>query len=57
MHELSRVGGMGLAVFAAGLDWGLRRRHAAAIALVVSLNPVVMSELTTYMVDGILMDF
>ena len=48
---------MGLAVFAAGLDWGLRRRHAAAIALVVSLNPVVMSELTTYMVDGILMGF
>jgi hypothetical protein len=45
---------MGLAVFAASLDWGLRRRFAAAIALVVVLNPVVMSELTSYMVDGIL---
>ena len=47
-------GMMGLAVFAACLDWGLRRRYAAVIALVVALNPVVMSELTTYMVDGIM---
>ena len=45
---------MGLAVFAASLDWGLRRRFAAVITLVVALNPVVMSELTTYMVDGIM---
>jgi hypothetical protein len=45
---------MGLAVFAASLDWGLRRRFAAVIALVVALNPVVMSELTTYLVDGIM---
>jgi len=48
---------MALAVFAAGLDWGLRRRFAAAIALVVALNPVVMSELTTYLVDGIMVAF
>jgi hypothetical protein len=48
---------MGLAVFAAGLDWGLRRRFAAVIALVVALNPVVMSELTTYLVDGIMVAF
>ena len=34
---------MGLAVFAASLDWGLKRRAAVAIALVVALNPVVMS--------------
>jgi len=45
---------MGLAVFAAGLDWGLRRRFAVMIALVVALNPVVMSELTTYLVDGVM---
>jgi len=48
---------MGLAVFAASLDWGLRRRFAVAIALVTALNPVVMSELTTYLVDGIMVAF
>jgi hypothetical protein len=48
---------MGLAVFAAGLEWGLKRRAAVAIALVVALNPVVMSELTTYLVDGIMVAF
>ncbi|MGA9623739.1 MAG: hypothetical protein WBQ65_04660 [Bryobacteraceae bacterium] len=48
---------MGLAVFAAGLDCGLRRRRAAALALVVALNPVVMSELTTYLVDGVMIGF
>jgi hypothetical protein len=48
---------MGLAVFAAGLDWGLSKRRAAAIALVVALNPVVMSELTSYLVDGIMISF
>jgi hypothetical protein len=46
---------MGVAVFAAGLDLGLSRKCAVAIALVVALNPVVMSELTTYLVDGIMM--
>lgn len=46
---------MGLAVFAAGLDWNLTRWRAAMIALVVALNPVVMSEITTFMVDGIMM--
>ena len=48
---------MGLAMFAVGVEWGLRRRYAAAIALVVALNPVVMSELTTYLVDGIMVGF
>jgi hypothetical protein len=47
----------GLAVFAAGLDWGLRRWPTAAIALVVALNPVITSELTTYLVDGIMIGF
>src|SRR5262249_7579224 len=48
---------MGLAVFAAGLDWGLKKWKAAGIALVVAFNPVVMSELTTYLVDGIMIGF
>ncbi len=48
---------MGLAVFAAGLDAGLRRRFAAVTALVAALNPVVMCELTTCMVDGIMVAF
>ena len=48
---------MGLAVFAAGLDSGLRRRRSAALALVVALNPVVTSELTTYLVDGVMIGF
>ena len=45
---------MGLAVFAAALNWGMRRRFAVVTAVVVALNPVVMSELTTYLVDGIM---
>ncbi|HVU36442.1 MAG TPA: hypothetical protein VHE61_23590 [Opitutaceae bacterium] len=48
---------MGLAVFAAALDWNLSRRRAAAIALLVALNPVALSELTTYLVDGIMIGF
>jgi len=48
---------MALSVFASGLDLGLRRWPAAAIAFVVSMNPVVMSELTSYLVDGILFGF
>jgi len=48
---------MGLATLAAALDYGVRRSRAAAIAVVVALNPVVMSEMTTYMVDGVMMSF
>jgi hypothetical protein len=47
----------GLAVFAANLDWKLRRREAAAISLLAALNPVIMSELTTYLVDGVMVGF
>ena len=43
-----------IAVFAACLDSGLRRRPAVAIAVVVALNPVVMSEVTTYLVDAVM---
>lgn len=45
---------MVLSVFAAGLNWRLRRREAAAIAAVVALHPVVMGEISSYLVDGIM---
>lgn len=48
---------MGLSVFAASLEYGLRRRQAAMVAFLVAMNPVVMSEITTYLVDGILYGF
>ena len=48
---------MFLAVLAAGLDGGLRRSRAIGIAALVAINPVVMSEVTTYMVDGIMISF
>jgi hypothetical protein len=48
---------MFLSVFAAGLDWGMGRRTAAGIAALVSLNPVVVFELATYLVDGLLVSF
>jgi len=46
---------MVLSAFAAGLDWRLRRMQAAAIAVVVALHPVVMSEISSYLVDGVMM--
>lgn len=45
------------ATFAAGLNWNLSRRHATALALLVTLNPVWLSESTTYLVDGIMVGF
>jgi hypothetical protein len=48
---------MFLAVLGACLDGGLRRSRAIGIAVVVALNPVVMSEITTYLVDGIMISF
>jgi hypothetical protein len=48
---------MGLSVFAAGIDAGMRRRRAAAVAFVVAMNPVVMSEMTTFLVDGVMIGF
>jgi hypothetical protein len=41
-------------MLAACLNAGLRRSRALAIAAVVAINPVVISELTTYMVDGVM---
>src|SRR6202042_3049991 len=48
---------MGLATLAAALDYGLRTSRAAAIAVVVAMNPAVISEITTYMVDGVMMSY
>jgi hypothetical protein len=43
-----------LGTLAACLSGGLRRSRALAIATVAAINPVVISELTTYMVDGLM---
>ena len=45
---------MASAVLGAALDTGLRRSRAWALAAVVTLNPVVLSELTSFLVDGIM---
>jgi hypothetical protein len=45
------------ALFAAALNGGLRRRYALGIAAAVAINPVVMSELTTSMVDAVMISF
>jgi hypothetical protein len=45
---------MFFAVFAAALDFGMRRHAAFVIAALVSLNPVVTCELASYLVDGIM---
>ncbi|NYF81149.1 hypothetical protein [Granulicella arctica] len=39
---------------AAALNAGFRRSRALAIAIVVAVNPVVLSELPTFLVDGIM---
>jgi hypothetical protein len=46
-----------LAVFATGLDFGMRRRTAVVIAALVSLNPVVTCQLVSYLVDGLMVSF
>jgi hypothetical protein len=48
---------MFFAVFAACLDFGMRRRPAAVIAALVSLNPVVTCQLVSYLVDGLMVSF
>ena len=45
------------AVFAAFIDLGMRRRTAALISALVSLNPVVTCQLASYLVDGLLISF
>ena len=46
-----------LATLAASLDAGLRRKPAIATAALIAINPVVTSELPTYLVDGIMFGF
>ena len=46
-----------MAVTAAGLDAGLRRKNAFALGILVALNPVVMSEMLSYLVDGLMICF
>jgi hypothetical protein len=48
---------MFLAVLAGLLDFGVRRRTAIVIAILVSINPVVVFELDTYLVDGLLVSY
>lgn len=48
---------MFLAAFAFLLDLGLRRLPAAAFATLIALNPVATSQLTGFMVDGIMLAF
>jgi len=48
---------MFVAVLAAALDFGVWRRIAMAIAILVALNPVVVFELATYLVDGLLISY
>jgi hypothetical protein len=45
------------AVLAACLNAGMRRLNALGIAAVVACNPVVMSEVTTYLVDAVMASF
>lgn len=45
------------AVMGACLSGGLRNSRAAAIAVLVAINPVAMSELTTFLVDGVMVSF
>jgi hypothetical protein len=48
---------MFLAVFASALDLEMRRGPAALVAALVSLNPVVVCELASYLVDGLMTSF
>lgn len=45
------------AVLAACLGVGMRRLDAFGIATVIAFNPVVMSEVTTYLVDAVMISF
>jgi hypothetical protein len=44
-------------VFAAALDLGVRRRTSFLLAALVSLNPVTVFELASYLVDGLMISF
>jgi hypothetical protein len=46
-----------LAVLAACLDAGMRRARAITVALAVAINPVVTSEILSFLVDGLMVCF
>jgi hypothetical protein len=46
-----------LAVLAASIDLGVRRRAALAIAALIALNPVVTCQLLSFLVDGLMVSF
>ena len=48
---------MFFAVLAVCLDFEMRRRTAIVVAALVSLNPVVVCELASYLVDGLMISF
>ena len=48
------MGAAFMAVGAAALDAGMRRSRALALASVVALNPVVISESVSFLVDGLM---
>ena len=45
------------AVFATCRDFGMRRRRAAVVAALVTLNPVAVCESASYLVDGLMVSF
>ena len=45
------------AVMAASIDYGLRRSSGILLAALVSLNPVTVFELASYLVDGLMISF
>ena len=44
-------------IFAACIDFGMRRIKSTVLAAVVSLNPVVTCQLASYLVDGLMISF
>ncbi len=45
------------AAFAISIDFGMKKRTAALISSLVSLNPVITCQLASYLVDGLLISF
>ena len=54
---LLALAAMFLAVAAALLDFGMRRTRAALLAALVSLNPVVLCQIVSYLVDGLMISY
>ncbi|MFZ0455233.1 MAG: hypothetical protein WCE54_00690 [Ignavibacteriaceae bacterium] len=46
-----------LAGFALMIDFGLKKRNALIISLLIVLNPVITCELVSYLVDGLMISF